>query len=355
MTTEDSAVLLALHGQIQTLTDIQTRLQALRQIPARLLRPPAHLPLSLHDSTTIPPALRIQDLKDVAESLLSDVVQDALKAAKGSEKARGIVINDTKRGSRKRRLVLWLLLVIVFNCFVWDRRSLSPVSVKPYISFESSSSQTLSSSLWPPPTGPPFDEPPIRAQDLPQFIREFNKANAETPCRLRVYRPHSSAAPGVTLGSPVVVRFTIKDIMTVYVTLTDEGGGRGRGGDERGALIVETVTAFGPREQVFFPLTFSHDDTDFGLCSEATAFLFRVHFLPSSLATDSQDDRLRFARIFANARRKLRLTLRYRPFLRSGHRIYCSRTQASSSTNVLSVGVSSRLRAISRQSHGYGF
>jgi hypothetical protein len=193
----------------------------------------------------------------VAESFLSDVVQDALKAAKSSEKARGIVVNDTKRGSRKRRFVLWLLLVIVFNCFVWvvwDRRSLSPVSVKPYISFESSSSPTLSSSLWPPPTGPPFDEPPIRAQDLPQFIREFNKANAETPCRLRVYRPHSSAALGVTLGGPVVVRFTIKDIMTVYVTLTDEEGGRGRGlgGNERGTLIVETVTAFGPREQVFF-------------------------------------------------------------------------------------------------------
>src|SRR4051794_40302492 len=107
MATEpESPALLTLHSQIRTLTDLHSRIQSLRQIPIRLLRPPSPSQLPLHDPTSSLPAsssLGLQDLKNITETIKSQVVQDALRAAKESQNTRGIVASSGRREGRKRR------------------------------------------------------------------------------------------------------------------------------------------------------------------------------------------------------------------------------------------------------------
>jgi hypothetical protein len=97
---------------------------------------------------------------------------------------------------------------------------------------------------------PPPHQPPLRTRDLPDFIRNFNNSNkgsgtkASGSCRLHVY-VRKGARQEIAL--PVVLRFAIRNIMVVFITLV---AGK-MGADETDeVLMIETVTAFGPREQV---------------------------------------------------------------------------------------------------------
>jgi hypothetical protein len=93
----ESPALILLRSQSQTLTDLHSSLQSLRHIPLRLLSP-------LHDPSSAPvELLRLQDLKDIAQTIKGDAVQDALRAARESEKAKGIVVGGGRRERRIRR------------------------------------------------------------------------------------------------------------------------------------------------------------------------------------------------------------------------------------------------------------
>ena len=119
--------------------------------------------------------------------------------------------------------------------FVYDRISVShssaptPDSPQPYPSF-----QPGSSSLF--PAWSNELAPPLKLQGLPGFMREYNRSHN---FRMHVwsYRPCNEAS----LAPPVIVRFMIRDILIIYLTLDTATDG---------SLITESVTAFGPREKV---------------------------------------------------------------------------------------------------------
>ncbi|KAN0090988.1 hypothetical protein V8E55_004554 [Tylopilus felleus] len=243
----------SLQDRIQTLTDVYNRLQALRHVPTMLLRPSAS-PLGDFPPPFDPtidrefavtfnstPTHDFRALKDFVEVLCSDKVQEALRVARASEDADQSELGlSFRRENRKRK------------------RPLSPVgSPQPYVP-----PPPRSSSLF----GYPEDEPPpMRAESLLEFVREFNRGNvaelksstagevdATIPkCKLAIWsrtktiRDELKAASfnggSWKLTSPVVLRFIIPDVLTAYISLIFA--------KLEDPLIVESVTAFGPREK----------------------------------------------------------------------------------------------------------
>ncbi|KAF8135609.1 hypothetical protein EV363DRAFT_1396092 [Boletus edulis] len=182
-------------------------------------------------------------LKDFLEVLCSDKAQEALQAARASEDADHSELGlSFLRGDRKRK------------------RPQSPVgSPQPYVP-----SPPRSSSLF---ASPEDDPPSMRAESLLEFVREFNRgsvgesklstAAAETDttlakCKLVIWsrtktmRDELKAASTNNgtrrpLTSPVVLRFMIPDVLTAYLSLIFT--------QLEDPLVVESVTAFGPRER----------------------------------------------------------------------------------------------------------
>jgi hypothetical protein len=235
--------------RIQTLTDFHIRLQSVRHIPSLLLRHPSGSSLSHESEFTSPfdpadhdfaapfhttPTQDFRTLKTIADVLRSEKLQEALKAARESEEADKSELGLFQRDSRKRK------------------RPLSPVgSPQPYIP-----SPPRTSSLF-----PPIDDelPCLRAEGLVEYIREFNRGDIKSPpspgtsesfqpkCRLclwsRTRSPQpdrSMNGPPPKLTSPIILRFTIEDVLTAYVSLVYSR--------LEDPLLVESVTAFGPRE-----------------------------------------------------------------------------------------------------------
>lgn len=84
------------------------------------------------------------------------------------------------------------------------------------------------------------DEAPLRADVLPDYIREFNRTNQS---KLHIW---SYGKPSKKISNPVVIRFSIPDVLTTFITL---------GYNKRNPILAaETVTALGPREQVKYEL-----------------------------------------------------------------------------------------------------
>lgn len=101
---------------------------------------------------------------------------------------------------------------------------------------------------------------PLRMDDLAEYIRSYNKTNAH---RLHIW----TATPrpgGLKLPSELTIRFTIRDVVTVYLTigcvLPDS------------IIVVEGATAFGPREKVRFAK--DRTRTNEGLNAYCSIFFF---------------------------------------------------------------------------------
>ncbi|KAI0356311.1 hypothetical protein OH77DRAFT_1401367 [Trametes cingulata] len=223
-----------LRNHIQTLTDLNNRLQGLRHIPALLLRPP---PSDVH---ALPQASLLrhefQELKEITESVRSEKVQDALKAARKSEAAEPKIVGfDVRRNSLKRRHV--------------HTRPPSPESPQPYRATGPKSSSFLSHG--------DAVSAPLALDGLPAYIREHNRSSQY---KLHVVAPKK----GRPLQCPVVLRFVIPDVVVIYMTLE-------RSATEDQALVVESATAFGPREQKAI-----HSQSDFTVYQQLTQQLARV-------------------------------------------------------------------------------
>ncbi|KAH0827595.1 hypothetical protein J3R83DRAFT_4320 [Lanmaoa asiatica] len=260
-TTPDRVPSPSLQDRIQTLTDVHNRLQTLRHVPTILLRPPSSLAdfpppfdpaidreFAVTFHTT--PMHDFRALKDFQEVLCSDKVQEALRAARASEDADQSELGLSFRRENLKR-----------------KRPHSPIgSPQPYVP--------------PPPrtwslfASPEDDPPPMRAESLLEFVREFNRENVaelksstatETDttlpkCKLAIWSrtkgmvdelkavSSSNANSGARKShagrftSPVVLRFIIPDVLTAYISLMFT--------NQEGPLIVESVAAFGPRERV---------------------------------------------------------------------------------------------------------
>lgn len=113
-----------------------------------------------------------------------------------------------------------------------------------------------------------------------EFVREFNRGQAaelksgETDaaplpkCKLAVWTQTTAMRDELKgsmgrLANPVVLRFTIEDVLTAYVSLIFT--------NMEDALVVESVTAFGPREKVCKCLCMSRDiSTEYGHVEAST-------------------------------------------------------------------------------------
>ncbi|RPD63770.1 hypothetical protein L227DRAFT_496593 [Lentinus tigrinus ALCF2SS1-6] len=198
--------LATLRTHIQTLTEFNNRLQGIRRVPAQLLRPPgAH---QLEPSLVATHGFK--GLATIAESVRSEKVQDALKAARKSELA-----DPSNLGSNLRRENLK------------RRRPPSPESPQPYRETESKETSFL------PPVEP--GTVAVTLNGLPAYIREHNKAGKN---KLHVVAPKK----GRKLECPVVLRFTVPNVVTVYLTLDDST-------QDGQTLLVANATAIGSREQ----------------------------------------------------------------------------------------------------------
>ncbi|OSD01257.1 hypothetical protein PYCCODRAFT_1436473 [Trametes coccinea BRFM310] len=219
-----------LRDHIQALTDLNNRLQSLRHIPALLLRPPTVGVHALPQSSLL--RHEFQELKEFAGAVRSEKIQEALKAARKSEGAEPKMLGfDVRRDNLKRR------------------RPPSPASPQPYRATEPKSSALLLHE----------DEnvEPLGLDGLPAYIRQHNKSNHH---KLHVVAPRKDRP----LQCPIVLRFTIPDVAVVYLTLN-------RSTAEQAALVVESATAFGPREQK--P---THSQSDFTVYQQLSQQLARV-------------------------------------------------------------------------------
>ncbi|OCH91817.1 hypothetical protein OBBRIDRAFT_774575 [Obba rivulosa] len=208
MSEDTSSELVSLRSKLTALTELHSRLQTLRQIPALLLRPPTS---NVH-AVTQEALLKheFQELREVSEALRAEKVQAALVAARGSEaKDKSELGPVRRRGNNKRK------------------RAPSPESPQPYRPFEPKSSVIF----------PPLDEAatPLQLDGLPDFLKEFNRP--DKICKLRIYSPGRTGP----LRCPVVLRFTIRDVAIIYLTLDRSFSSP--------SLIIESAIAFGPREQ----------------------------------------------------------------------------------------------------------
>jgi len=212
MALETSPVLVALEEKLQSLRDLHNRLQAVHVGPtfSSLLRQPSAIGLTFNESLE----RKVESLKEVGAFLKSEKVQDALKAAGESEKAdKSELTMSWRRENRKRR------------------RAPSPESPQPYHTF-----QSKSTSLFPLLE---TESTPLKVDDLASYIREFNLNPDHSQCKLHIWSPVRSG--NKKIGNPAVVRFSIRDVLTAYVTTSYDPDTR--------VLVVETVTAFGPREK----------------------------------------------------------------------------------------------------------
>ncbi|KIK67091.1 hypothetical protein GYMLUDRAFT_37131 [Collybiopsis luxurians FD-317 M1] len=201
---------LPVESQVQALSDLYNSIQNARDLPRELLNTAIvsnSLPLS---SPSL--SLYSQQLRDIAQTLRSDVVQSALRAANDSAQADGQnITNNVRRENRKRR------------------RAPSPESPQPYIVPDSQSSGLFPSSK--------ENMTPLKSHEFMDYIRQFNKEHSL--CKLGIWQAIRSSSKG--LKNPAILRFSIKDVMTAYLTVSYTAS--------EPALCVENVTAFGPREK----------------------------------------------------------------------------------------------------------
>jgi len=103
MSHDTPAEISALEDRIQAVTDLYNRFQVLRQVPTSLLKPPISNDLPSPLSTL---RSEFNDLKEIGERVRSEKVQEALRAARDSEKAdKSELSSNVRRENRKRRYV----------------------------------------------------------------------------------------------------------------------------------------------------------------------------------------------------------------------------------------------------------
>lgn len=215
-------------SQVQVLTDLYNSIQNARHFPRDLLKTAIvsnALPMA---SPTL--SLYSQQLKDIAQNFRSDAVQTALRAAQESAKADSQnITNNVRRENRKRRSLYFCEGQSRTENWTVSRRPPSPESPQPYTTTEQQSSSLFSSSK---------DVASLKSQELIEYIRQFNKEHLS--CKLGIWQATRSS--GKDLKNPAVLRFSIKDVLTAYLTVSYT--------TDNPTLSVESVTAFGPRERV---------------------------------------------------------------------------------------------------------
>ncbi|KAJ2936552.1 hypothetical protein H1R20_g539, partial [Candolleomyces eurysporus] len=175
--------------QIKVLSDLQSRLSAIRQVPASLLRQPIGNNDPFNTVRTQGAKEDFQKLRELGDEIRSDSVQKALHGARERMEAdRSHLDANYRRDSRK------------------GRRAPSPESPKPYVPAD-----RARTSFFRLPDSDPA--PPLYAEDLVRYAREFNKT--QQSCRLHIWEK----TRGRREDAPRILRFTIPDVLIAYLTL----------------------------------------------------------------------------------------------------------------------------------------
>ncbi|KAK7057297.1 Dynamitin-domain-containing protein [Favolaschia claudopus] len=212
-----------LEGRVDILLKrLHSRLIQLRNVPSQLLK-------SSSPYSSLSVRTDFQLVKELADSVRSDSVQDALVTAGKSEQADKSDLNrNGRRELRKRRLALFHNPKVSTSECLLLRRPPSPESPQPY----DIQSENRSNSLFPLPSDGSL---PLRMDELSGYIREFNSSHR---CKLHIW----TRIRGTTqLSNPAIVRFTIRDVLVCYITMAYS--------PQDPVLVTESVTAFGPREK----------------------------------------------------------------------------------------------------------
>ncbi|KAH9083893.1 hypothetical protein EDB83DRAFT_57913 [Lactarius deliciosus] len=213
-------------SQIDVLTDLSRRLQAVRQFPSGLLRSEhtsgENQVLQVPLSSTLKGNFSkyVEDLRTLHVAVVEEKVQEVLRTAAESERRDSNGIKDTseKEVTQKRQ------------------RSPTPESPRPYLAF-----QHKVSSPFPPLAA---DEIPLTLRELPAYVQEFNATH--TKMLLHIYLASGRESRNITV--PVVLRFLIPDVLRAFITLGHEERTNGAV-SETPALMVESLTVFGSREK----------------------------------------------------------------------------------------------------------
>ncbi|KAH9176769.1 hypothetical protein EDB89DRAFT_1939806 [Lactarius sanguifluus] len=213
-------------SQIDVLTDLSRRLQAVRQFPSGLLRSEhtsgENQVLQVPLSSTLKGSFSkyVEDLRTLHVAVVEEKVQEVLRTAAESERRDSNGIKDTreKEVTQKRQ------------------RSPTPESPRPYLAF-----QHKVSSPFPPLAA---DEIPLTLRELPAYVQEFNATH--TKMLLHIYLASGRESRNITV--PVVLRFLIPDVLRAFITLGHEERTNGAV-PETPALMVESLTVFGSREK----------------------------------------------------------------------------------------------------------
>ncbi|KAH9920722.1 uncharacterized protein B0H18DRAFT_1012076 [Fomitopsis serialis] len=227
-----SPELLALQGKLKTLSDINAQLRTVRRIPTQLVKPPeVGILQQLNFDGTL--AEKFQLVKDLAAALASESVQGSLLAARASEqKVKGDLIFTKPRETRKRKRQ--------------SSADPSPGSPRVYVPEA------------PQPTSRfPRDEATALMLDgLAEYLKEFNRANPKIKVHVVTSDPHR------TLYLPLLLRYSIRDALTIFLTVDGADGT---------SLIVENATAFASREQKPH-----HSQSDFVVFQKLTQQVVRI-------------------------------------------------------------------------------
>ncbi|KAG6820880.1 hypothetical protein H0H93_010224 [Arthromyces matolae] len=175
------------------------RVRALRHIPLGILKRPI-TPLS---TQSLRP--EFQQVKEIADTIRTKHVQEALRAARDSLEGDMSDLNPNFRRENRRR-----------------RRGLSPESPEPYVVEEE-----RTTSLF-----PENDLHPLKFEGLSNYILEFNRTHES---RLHLWRRTRGDDQATT-----VLRYVCPDVVTAYMNLLVGVQGR---------LMIESVATIGPREQ----------------------------------------------------------------------------------------------------------
>jgi len=175
---------------------------------------------------------QFENLRQLGSNLTSEVVQEALKAARESEeKDKSELTLKYRTDTNKAKYVINQSRARTGHSTAASRlRTPSPDSPRYY-----ESSLTKVSVPFPTLVG---DSIPLTLVRLPEYIRNFNKTSA--PSKLNIWVP--TRAEMGKLQNPTTVRLVLPDILVAYCVLSIP--------TSRSGLSVETVTVSGPREQV---------------------------------------------------------------------------------------------------------
>jgi hypothetical protein len=250
-----------LQAQIDALAEVASRVRALRQAPASLLRAGG---AGVQFDVASAARTGFGVVAHARARIVGEDIQHALGAAAASERGgRAGVRGGMRRDVRKRRYVdsypflscPWRVCLRLClpsspspraprmrtgSC----RVSPTPESPKPFV-------LPRARSVFPAVHSPPA---PLATSGLPEFIRTFNAAQRAHSRKISLHICVDSAiAPRAADEPPVLLRFAIADVLKAYLTLGVPSAvafGDGNKPPRERGLLIENIAVFGSREKV---------------------------------------------------------------------------------------------------------